>query len=268
MPSATTRTAALATLVLAVCALTACDPDDAQTSGPQSPSASSSAAGDPAGTPTSSASSPSSASSAPASHAPSQSAIAAGAWINRDDVPMARNYDWPATAQAARTAHDPKFAPETFCGATRVPSLSLSDWKGPAAQAKLAGTGSASDWQARETIVHYPGGSSGAEQSAFALYNGLRDELVGCKDAAPDVHVKITTEGQDGGNRDLAANFAVADPQGATNQVHTYLSLTGPTVTEVVVWATDPGRKWTAPADRTVLKAMETPVCTAFGDCH
>ncbi|GAA2233932.1 hypothetical protein GCM10010430_13300 [Kitasatospora cystarginea] len=263
--SRTTLVAASAALLVVLGTLTACDPS-------ADPAASaSSAAPAPAG---SAADSPAAAPSGKAVPAPSQNTgagatdgVPASAWTASNGVPMAAQYHWGSLAAAAKAVGNPKFEFEQLCLTPRDPSNDLADWKGPAAQATVNSGRNVADWQVQQTIVHFPGTSSGGAQMAHALFRGLADELNACGKSAKGATVKVTSTGGDAGNSDLAATVTVPESGGGSYTLHQYLSLTGRTVTELALWSDHPTHPWSAPADTAVLKSLEAPLCSAFKDC-
>ncbi|WP_377268611.1 hypothetical protein [Peterkaempfera sp. SMS 1(5)a] len=185
-----------------------------------------------------------------------------------DGIPMASLYHWGAPAAAAQAVHNPRFEFEQLCMSTRDPSNDLGDWKGPAAQAHLAGPDqNYADWQVQQTVIHFPGSSSVGAQLAAGLYQGLADELNACVQSIPGAKVRVTANGGDGGNEHLAATVTVPESGGGSYTLHQYLSLTGRAVVELALWSDQPTHAWSAPSDAVVLKALESPVCPALGDC-
>ncbi|KJK58684.1 hypothetical protein [Saccharothrix sp. ST-888] len=269
MSRSTTLTAA-AVLLAALGSLTACGPADdpapASGSSVAAPAPAKSAADSPAASPSGAAkpapSAPATAGANPATGVP------ASAWTASNGIPMAAQYHWGALAGAAQAVNNPKFEFEQLCMSARDPSNDLADWKGPAARSHLAAPGQDyADWQVQQTVVHFPGTSSGGAQLANALFQGLSDELNACGRSTKGAQVKVTGTGGDNGNSNLAATVTVPETSGGSYTLHQYLSLTGRTVTELALWSDHPAHPWSAPADAEVLKALESPLCSSFKDC-
>jgi len=260
---ATTLMAATAAVLVSLASLTACEPDDASTAAAQ-PSTSSAPASAPAPAP-------------PSSQAPTATSSAGGGqgvkglpnsvWISANNIPLYTAYHWASPAGAAKAAKDPKFEFESLCRSQRSTDLDGVTSRATVGQAVL-GSGGGQDWQAKETIVYWPGKSSGAVQTAGALFRGLVDELKACGTSAPGATVKVTTED----STYLAATITVPQAGGATATLHQYLSNTSATVSELALWAAPPaGGKpkvaWSAPSDAGVIKTLEAPLCSTFQDC-
>ncbi|MDH6126079.1 hypothetical protein [Kitasatospora sp. GP82] len=266
MSRSTTLTKTAAALLVALGSLTACGPTDDPAP----------AAGSVAAAPVPDKSAADSPTAAPSGTAPSATAgsgaapatgVPASAWAAASGIPMAAQYHWGSPADVAQAVQNPKFEFEQLCMSSRDPSNDLSDWKGPAAQAHLAAGQNFADWQVQQTVVHFPGTSSGGAQLAHALYRGLTDELKACGRSAKGATVKVTSTGGDAGNSNLAATVTVPESGGGAYTLHQYLSLTGRTVTELALWSDHPTHQWSAPADAAVLGPLESPLCSSFKDC-
>ncbi|GAA0689567.1 hypothetical protein GCM10010193_49730 [Kitasatospora atroaurantiaca] len=264
MSRATTLIAATAAVLVSLGSLTACEPDDAST------------AAAPPSTASTPASAPAQDSASPSGQAPTATSSAGGqgvkglpnpVWISANNIPLYSAYHWASPAEAAKTAKDPKFEFESLCRSKRSTDLDGVTSRATAGQA-LLGSGGGQDWQAKETIVNWPGKSSGAVQTAAALFRGLVDELKACGTSAPGATVKVTTED----STYLVATITVPQAGGATATLHQYLSNTSATVSELALWSAPPagGRPkvaWSAPSDAGVLKTLEGPLCSTFQDC-
>lgn len=194
--------------------------------------------------------------------------LPASVWLASRAIPMDSTYHWNALAGAAKAASNPTYEFERLCNSTRDPSNDLSDWKGPAGQASI-GTGDSADWQVSQTVIHFPGNTNTAVQTAYQLYQGLKDELNACPTSAPGATVRVTTSDVTTrpGDSDLAAIVTVPNTSGGTFTLHEYLTVTDSAVVELTVRSDRPTHPWSAPADATVLRSLESPICPVFKDC-
>jgi hypothetical protein len=251
MPRATALLASAAALV-SLAVLTACGPDD-PANAPATPSQSSAAAPPPS---TSAAPAP----SPTGGDHTAPTGVPDTAWMAARDIPLDAAYHWPALAGVAKGGKNPVLQAETVCGSKRSADLDGITGGANAAKATL---GSGEDWHAQETLVNWPGTTSGAMQTSAALFRGISDEIKSCATTAPGATVKVTVD--DG--QQLVASLTVPQPGGASVTLHEYLVNNAGTVAELAVWSgPHPKTVWAA-TDATVLKGLNAPLCSAFKDC-
>ncbi|OKJ02914.1 hypothetical protein [Kitasatospora sp. CB01950] len=261
--------AAAAVCLSAMAVLTACNPD-----GTDGGDAGKTAAAPPAatGAPSSSAGASSSESPKPEqTGAPAgggkASAVPAAAWITPQQVPLNAALHWTAGASSAKSlGAKGQFRIEQLCHGKRS-----ADWADAFDSLDTASLGGAAgDWQAAQSIVSFGDAnkSSAAAQSAYGLLGAVKDEVKACTATVPGAKVDIT--GDD--SEFLAATVTLPQADGGTVQVHEYLTTSGGALAELTLHAqvakgAHPKTAWSAPADSAVLKALATPVCTAYKDC-
>ncbi|WP_431681423.1 hypothetical protein [Kitasatospora sp. KL5] len=246
-------------VLLALGALTACDPAEPE--------------------PAKSAQAPA---AAPSSEAPAQDAasaqasptakaggtiggIPASAWMAGADIPLNSAYHWPAQAGKAKPVKNGEpFAFEALCDSVRSQDLAGLGTGADGAQTLLSG--GTDEWQAQQTIVHFKGTSSGAVQSAGALLRGLTDEVRACAPDGATPSVKVTAEDPSY----LAATITLKQGSGGIT-VHEYLTTTSTTVAELTVYGPygtkKPKAAWTVKDDTAVLRLLGAPLCDAFKNC-
>ncbi|MEV8092811.1 hypothetical protein [Kitasatospora sp. NPDC085879] len=258
---------AVSAAVLALGALTACDPAEpsaAPSAAAPSPAAPSAADTTPAaGDAASPAASPGTKSGG--ATGPAVGGIPASAWMKGADLPLNAAYHWPAQAGKAKAVKNGEpFAFETLCDSARSQDLTGLGTGSDGAQSLLSG--GTDEWQVQQTVVHFKGTSSGAVQSAGALLRGLTEEVKACAPDGATPSVKVTAEDP----AYLAATITLKQGSGGIT-VHEYLTTTSTTVAELTVYGPygtkKPKAAWTVKDDTAVLRLLGAPLCDAFKNC-
>ncbi|MGW4383402.1 hypothetical protein [Kitasatospora sp. NPDC004531] len=258
--------ATAAACLTAIAVLTACEPD-----GSDGGDAGKTAAAPPAATGAPAAGAASGSPKADPSGAPAgggkTSAVPAAAWVAPQQVPLNAALHWTAPAASAKSlGAKGQFLIEQLCHGKRA-----DDWADTVPGVDTASLGGAEgDWKADQSIASFGDASksSAAAQSAFGLLGALKDEVKNCSATVPGAKAEITADDSEY----LAATVTLPQPDGGTVQVHEYLTTSGGALVELTLHAktakgAHPKTAWSAPADAALLKALATPVCTAYKDC-
>ncbi|MEW1910883.1 hypothetical protein AB0442_20915 [Kitasatospora sp. NPDC085895] len=257
---------AVCAAVLAVGALTACDPAEpaaAPSTAAASQAAPSAADPSPAGDAASAAASPGA--KAGSATGPAVNGVPSSAWMKGNDLPLNSAYHWPAQAGKAKAVKNGEpFAFETLCDSARSSDLAGLGTGADGAQSLLSG--GTDEWQVQQTVVHFKGTSSGAVQSAGALLRALTAEVKACAPDGATPSVKVTAEDP----AYLAATITLKQGSGGIT-VHEYLTTTSTTVAELTVYGPygtkKPKAAWTVKDDTAVLRLLGAPLCDAFKNC-